>query len=253
MVLCRPCLIISVPHCSRSSSFSKSSLSSPNSVDKQKGIFIEDDVAGPSSSNQLFDDETPNLTKQGSSHGRSRSQYFCFGALGLSVKTPISRQRQEPLIGTGRAPLPSNSSNKEFQQGRARYVADSIEQALLFPYMEELWNLKKHEVFLTLKRNLVVKETSASLTLQMRDLGREFCYQVWAKALNAAGVDSSSKLRDPSKIVYPSALSGEASSSAPAASSTEPTSQTAPEKKSHDKGHWRKGTRLGSKKKNSRG
>lgn len=84
---------ISVPHRSRSSSFSKSSLSSPNSVDKQKGIFIEDDVAGTSSSNQLFDDETPNLTKQGSSHRRSRSQYFCFGASGLSVKTPISRQR----------------------------------------------------------------------------------------------------------------------------------------------------------------
>ena len=52
---------ISVPHRSRSSAFSKSSLSSPNSVDKQKGIFIEDDVAGPSSSNQLFEDETPNL------------------------------------------------------------------------------------------------------------------------------------------------------------------------------------------------
>ena len=52
---------VSVPHRSRSSSFSKSPLSSPNSVDKQKGIFIEDDVAGPSSSNQLFDDETPNL------------------------------------------------------------------------------------------------------------------------------------------------------------------------------------------------
>ena len=93
MVLCRPCLIISVPHRFRSASFSKSSLSSPNSVDKQKGIFIEDDVARPSSSNQLFDDETPNLTKQGSSHRRSRSQYLCFGASGLSVKTPISRQR----------------------------------------------------------------------------------------------------------------------------------------------------------------
>ena len=36
-------------------------------------------------------------------------------------------------------------------------MADSIEQALLFSRdMEELWNLKKHEVFLTLKRNLVV-------------------------------------------------------------------------------------------------
>ena len=96
MVLCRPCLIFLchtvLVHCS--SSFSISSLSSRNSVHKQKGIFIEDDVAGPSSSNQLFDDETPNLTKQGSRHTRLRSQYFCFGASGLFVKTPISGQRQ---------------------------------------------------------------------------------------------------------------------------------------------------------------
>ena len=43
---------ISVPRRSRSSSFSKSSLSSPHLLDKQKGILVEDDVAGPSCSNQ---------------------------------------------------------------------------------------------------------------------------------------------------------------------------------------------------------
>uniref|UniRef100_A0A2N9F4T7 Uncharacterized protein n=1 Tax=Fagus sylvatica TaxID=28930 RepID=A0A2N9F4T7_FAGSY len=83
-----------MPHRSRSSSFSKSSLSSPNSLDKQKGIFIEDDVAGPSCSNQLFDDGAPNLIKQGSSNKRLRNQYFCFGASGVSVKNPVSRQQQ---------------------------------------------------------------------------------------------------------------------------------------------------------------
>lgn len=81
---------ISVPRRSRSSSFSKSSLSSPNSLDKQKGIFVEEDVAGPSCSKQLFNEETPNLIKQGT---RLRSQYFCFGTSGLSVKTPVSRQQ----------------------------------------------------------------------------------------------------------------------------------------------------------------
>ena len=30
------------------------------------------------------------------------------------------------------------------------------------------------------------KETLASITLQIRDLGREFCLQVWIEALNAA-------------------------------------------------------------------
>ncbi|KAH7577236.1 hypothetical protein ACOSP7_001936 [Xanthoceras sorbifolium] len=82
-----------VPGRSRSSSFSKSSISSPNSLDKQKGIFIDNDVAGPSCSNQLFDDEASNIIeKQGSK--RLGSQYFCFGGSGLSVKTPGSRQRQ---------------------------------------------------------------------------------------------------------------------------------------------------------------
>ncbi|KAG8637712.1 hypothetical protein MANES_15G156900v8 [Manihot esculenta] len=81
---------------SRSSSFSKSSPSSPSSLDKQKGVFIDNDVAGPSSSNQSFDDRTPNVTgKEGSTTNKKlRNQYFCFGTSGLSVKTPVSRPRQ---------------------------------------------------------------------------------------------------------------------------------------------------------------
>jgi len=57
------------------------------------------------------------------------------------------------------------------------------------------------------------KETMASLTLQIREVGRAFCRQTWMEALNAAGVDSSSKLRELSKIMYPSALGGIAISS----------------------------------------
>ncbi|KAG2714766.1 hypothetical protein I3843_03G047000 [Carya illinoinensis] len=86
---------ISVPRRSRSSSFSKSSLSSPNSSDKQKGILFEEDAAGPSFSNQPFHDHgAPELIKQGPNHRRSRSQYFCFGTSGESVKDPVSRQQQ---------------------------------------------------------------------------------------------------------------------------------------------------------------
>ncbi|TXG54795.1 hypothetical protein EZV62_020051 [Acer yangbiense] len=84
-----------VPGRSRSSSFSKSSsISSPNSLDKQKGIFIDNDVAGPSCANQLFDDDGASniIGKQGSK--RLGSQYFCFGGSGHSVKTPVIRQRQ---------------------------------------------------------------------------------------------------------------------------------------------------------------
>ncbi|XP_062010290.1 uncharacterized protein LOC133726705 [Rosa rugosa] len=86
---------ITVPGRSRSSSFSKSSsLSSPSSLDKQKGVCIDTDATGPSWSNQVDDDDTPNLGKQGSLNRRLRRHYFCFGASGLSVKHPVSRQHQ---------------------------------------------------------------------------------------------------------------------------------------------------------------
>lgn len=83
---------------SRSSSFSKSSICSPTSLDKQKGIFTDNEDAGPSCSNQLFDDETPNNMTEKQSHRRSKSQYFCFGGPGLSVKTPVSKQRQNQNV-----------------------------------------------------------------------------------------------------------------------------------------------------------
>ncbi|KAJ6424048.1 hypothetical protein OIU84_024928 [Salix udensis] len=87
---------VTIPGRSRSSSFSKSSISSPGSLDKQKGVFVESDVAGPSTSNRLFDDGTPKVKeKEGLTSKKSRSQYFCFGAAGLSVKTPVSRHRNQ--------------------------------------------------------------------------------------------------------------------------------------------------------------
>ncbi|XVF13955.1 hypothetical protein REPUB_Repub09cG0014500 [Reevesia pubescens] len=86
---------LTIPRRSRSSSFSKSSLSSPSSLDKQKGVFIEGDIAGPSCSNPALDDEKPAIIgKQGSIKKGLRSQYFCFGGSDLAVKTPVSRQRQ---------------------------------------------------------------------------------------------------------------------------------------------------------------
>lgn len=85
---------ITIPGRSRSSSFSKSSISSPGSLDKQKGIYVESDSGRPSSSNQIFADGTPNLIhKSGSANKRLMNQYFCFGAPGLSVKNPVTRHQ----------------------------------------------------------------------------------------------------------------------------------------------------------------
>ncbi|XP_065878182.1 uncharacterized protein [Euphorbia lathyris] len=88
-----------IPRRSRSSSFSKSSISSPTSLEKQKGSFIDNDVAGPSSSNQSLDNGASDVIEKDSSmsssmNKRLRRQYFCFGGSSLSVRTPVSRPRQ---------------------------------------------------------------------------------------------------------------------------------------------------------------
>ena len=51
--------------------------------------------------------------------------------------------------------LPANSSIRDFQKGKVGYVADAVKQALLRPKdMVDLRTMKKHEVFLSLKRDL---------------------------------------------------------------------------------------------------
>ena len=56
-----------------------------------------------------------------------------------------------------KAPSLTDASIKNFQQGKADYVADAVEQALLLPkYMADLRSLRKHEVFLSLKRDLTL-------------------------------------------------------------------------------------------------
>lgn len=81
----------------RSSSFSKSSISSPRSIDnKQKGVYIDNDdiVAGPSCLSQQLpydDDETPKLVKRNSVSRKLKGHYFCFGAPGLNVKNSVHK------------------------------------------------------------------------------------------------------------------------------------------------------------------
>ena len=55
------------------------------------------------------------------------------------------------------SPLPANSSIRNFQQGKAGYVADVVEQALLLlDDMAHLRTIRKHEVFLSLKKDLAM-------------------------------------------------------------------------------------------------
>ena len=56
-----------------------------------------------------------------------------------------------------KAPSLTDASIRNFQQGKADYVADIVEQALLLPEdMADLRSLRKHEVFLSLKRDLTL-------------------------------------------------------------------------------------------------
>lgn len=55
------------------------------------------------------------------------------------------------------ASLPSDASVRDFAKGRARYVANSVEQTLLLARdMSKLRNFKRHEVFLSLKMDLAL-------------------------------------------------------------------------------------------------
>lgn len=54
-------------------------------------------------------------------------------------------------------PLLATASIRDFQGGTARYVADAVEQALLVPGdMAELRSMRRHEVFLNMKRYLAM-------------------------------------------------------------------------------------------------
>ena len=75
----------------------------------------------------------------------------------------------EPHVGTWWGPLPSDSSIRDSQQRRAGYVADSVEQVLLLPRdMAKLRNLKKHEVFISLKRDLALVSSLDPEPLSLR-------------------------------------------------------------------------------------
>ena len=72
-----------------------------------------------------------------------------------------SSKLESPLV-LKESPLPTNSSIRNFQQGKAGYVADAVEQALLLlDDMADLRTMKKHKAFLGLKRDLTMVSFSS--------------------------------------------------------------------------------------------
>ena len=61
------------------------------------------------------------------------------------------------IITLDGAPLPVDILIRDFQQAKAGYVADAVEQALLLPGdMANLRSMRKHEICLSLKRGLAL-------------------------------------------------------------------------------------------------
>lgn len=62
-----------------------------------------------------------------------------------------------PALVLDGAALLTDASIRNFQQGRAGYVVDAVEQALLLPgEMADLRSMRKHKVFLNLERDLAL-------------------------------------------------------------------------------------------------
>lgn len=76
------------------------------------------------------------------------------------------------------APFPSNPLIRNFDHERVGYVANSVEQVLLPRDMAKLQNLKKHEMFLSLKRDLaLVHFLSSSITITI-SIARATIYEL---------------------------------------------------------------------------
>ena len=68
---------------------------------------------------------------------------------------PSEFQAWLPALMLNGEPLRDDASIRSFNGGTGCHVALSLEEALLFPNdMAELWNIRRNEVFLNLKRYL---------------------------------------------------------------------------------------------------
>ena len=95
-------------------------------------------------------------------------------------------QTWNPSLVLNRSPLPLDSSIRDFQKGKVGYVANALEQPLLLPDdMVDLRTMKKHEVFLTLKRDLALVSFSFFLFLFFYFffifLLRQFKLHIWPR------------------------------------------------------------------------
>ena len=90
---------------------------------------------------------------------------------GVERSNTASERRSKALIwnpsfALDDSPLLEDASIRDFNGGRVGYIANTVEQALLLPRdMDELQNLKKHELFLFMKRDLALVTLLLCITI----------------------------------------------------------------------------------------
>ena len=96
----------------------------------------------------LRGDEVQRVTKQAKT-GQREAEKRSAPQVGPPAWLPAPMLNREPLF--------ANASICDFQGGTAGYVADAVEQVLLLPKeMAEWRGMRRHEVFLNLKRYLAM-------------------------------------------------------------------------------------------------
>ncbi|KAK7854152.1 cinnamoyl-coa reductase 2, partial [Quercus suber] len=84
-----------------------------------------------------------------------------------AVKGTLNVLNWNPAFELDSSPFRENASIRNFDSERAGYVANVVEQVLLLPKeIDELWNLKKHELFLFVKKELVLDKESKRYAAQ---------------------------------------------------------------------------------------
>ena len=69
----------------------------------------------------------------------------------------ITPHTWSPRLEVDGAPIPWNASVREFQRGRAGYIAEALEQPLLLPKdMDAYRRFSQNDLFLSLKRDLAM-------------------------------------------------------------------------------------------------
>ena len=69
----------------------------------------------------------------------------------------ITPRTWSPRLEVDGAPIPETASVREFQRGRAGYIAEALEQPLLLPKdMDAYIRFTQNDLFLSLKRDLAM-------------------------------------------------------------------------------------------------